>query len=128
MSRKDWPQSAWAAINALAELDLAHYPNHVHNREAFLGKARTERVLQHQSLIDALVADDPYVTVEQLVAACNPQPLERNRSDPEWAKRRDYDWQSVPCEVCDSAGRVPVMQDVERWALCPACEGRRIPA
>lgn len=49
--------------------------------------------------------------------------------DPPEALRRDYDRRRVECEVCETVGLVPVVQDgVERWTVCPACEGKRVPA
>ena len=76
MSRQ-WPGKVWDAINQLAELDLAHYDRHVFDREAFLGKARAKRADQHRTVIDRLLFANPDVTVDEIVATCNPTPLSK---------------------------------------------------
>lgn len=119
-----WTPSAWEAINRLAELDLAHYPKHVHNRDAFLGKARAERVIQHREVIDRLLASDPSATAEQIAEACNPAPVAN--PEPEWARRRDYDRTVPACRSCDGLGLVPAESDgeYEAFTFCPECHPR----
>lgn len=116
MSRSDWPRAAWDAINRLAELDLAHYTRHVHHREAFLGKARAQRVLQHEALIDSLLRRNPAVSTEQIVLACNPKPVSQ---DPEC--RRDYDRPRSTCTTCSGTWWLPTDETAKWWVRCPDC-------
>lgn len=122
MSRSDWPRAAWDAINRLAELDLEHYPKHVHHREAFLGKARAQRALQHETLIDSLLRDNPAVSSEQIVLACNPKPVSQ---DPESARRRDYDRVRSTCTTCSGTWWVPIDAAAKWWVRCPDCHPQR---
>lgn len=116
----NWPPAVWQAIDELAQLDLAHYPKHVHDRQAFLGKARAKRVEQHRVTIDALVGSG-LATKEEILAVCNPQPVHQ---DPPMAQRRDYDRVfpvapfpplPEPCHVCRNSGRVEA-------GYCTVCE------
>ena len=75
-----WPQPVWQALNQLAELDLSHYGSHVFDREKFLGTARAKRADQHRAVIESMLATNPRVTCDELVAVCNPAP--RVKPDP----------------------------------------------
>ena len=128
MSRR-WPGKVWDAINRLAELDLAHYDRHVFDREAFLGKARAKRADQHKDLIDRLLFANPDVTVDEIVAACNPTPIAKpdqtvRTAAAQWKlyelndqKRQPLPAPPADCPTCANTG-------IDGTDLCTCTRGR----